>query len=434
VLRVVESWLRRDFSRRVILDTLTRDPERGGAALAEYLQTLDQQTEASPALTTTVSGAAQVGTIFNIARFYLAQTVQSTSPVALGELPPDIVGFTGRNRELSILKGLVCGKRKQSPPIVCVTSSQAGIGKSALAVHFAHQLALRYPYARLYASLGGATEAPLTPGEVLRMFLGALGLPSQNLPGSTEQLAAMYRSQLAGRPALILLDDVVDAAQVSLLRVEGPSLTLITSRQELHGLPTASTVYLGKLDPPTAVKLLARLYDDERVAKEPEAAYRVTRLCDYLPLAVRIAATTLHRKPDWRVADLAGRLAAQRQPFLGRGGDHGLRASLVVSLLELSPQDVRTYRLLGLLPTRDFTCEIAATLVGTDESSVKRTLDSLVGAHLLDVAPPSGSDRFRCVLPMLAREQAEVAMPARESTAALLRLCAWSLDPTRSDR
>src|SRR5262249_39370185 len=192
----------------------------------------------------------------------------------------------------------------------------AGVGKTTLAVHVAHQLRAKFPDGQLYVNLRGAEAQALAPAEVLGRFLRALGVEGQCLPPDVESRAGLYRSLLADRRKLVVLDNAGDEAQIPpLLPARAGNAVLVTSRVRLAGLTPAEVIDLEVLPPEQAVELLGKIVGTGRVAAESGAASQLAALCGYLPLALRIVGARLAAKPHWRIQRLVDRLAApDRRP------------------------------------------------------------------------------------------------------------------------
>ncbi|MFD6436316.1 helix-turn-helix domain-containing protein [Streptomyces venezuelae] len=226
------------------------------------------------------------------------------------QLPPDIPGLPGRERELEALDVLRPGPRGGGPVVVAL-DGPGGVGKSALAVHAAHRLAERFPDGQLYADLRGShrDERPVPPAVVLRRFLNALGAP-RPYPGSAEDAAAAYRTLLTERRVLIVLDNASDAAQVRpLLPAAHGCAVLVTSLGVLATLNGAAHLHLTPLPPPASVAVLGLWAGPGRLTAEHGAAQVIARHCGHLPLALRIAGARLAARPRWPVRELADRLA-----------------------------------------------------------------------------------------------------------------------------
>jgi tetratricopeptide (TPR) repeat protein len=345
------------------------------------------------------------------------------------ELPPVADGFVGRSRELAWLRGrlLPAGTRPGTVPIVVIHGT-GGVGKSALALEVAHVLAAEFPDGQLFAGLRGYVDglAPLDPAEVLARFLRSLGLADREIPAAVEEAAGRYRSRLAGRRVLVVLDNVRDSAQVRpLLPGAATCAVLVTSRAPLPDLDGADQLRLGHLEPDEAAALLARLAGPARVAAEPEATAVLASACDHLPLALRIAGGRLAARPGLSVRALADRLASTHDRLDElRIGDLAVRASLQLSYRNLDadgPVDLsRAYRLLSLLDGPDFGNQVAAAQLGCGEPVTAVVLERLASGHLIE-EERNGRYRFHDLPRLFARELAAVE-PARAQRAAQRRV------------
>ena len=229
----------------------------------------------------------------------------------------------------------------------------AGSGKTTLAVHLATALADEYPDAQLYIDLHGHSErTPLTPAAAVATLLRQLGVPAERVPMSQDDRLALWRSELAGRRALLVLDNAATADQVTPLLPNGSHcLILITSRRRLVGVDEGRPSSLPVLDSDEAVELLGRVVGVARVAAEPEAATEVVRRCGHLPLAIRLAGARLAHRPHWRIADLAERLASRPDPLAEfEVGERSVGRAFALSYAQVSPVAQRAFRLLGLHP------------------------------------------------------------------------------------
>ncbi|MDX2702347.1 tetratricopeptide repeat protein [Streptomyces sp. PA03-6a] len=298
------------------------------------------------------------------------------------DLPRDATDFTGRRDELAAVLDAVGSSR------VVAVDGMAGVGKTCLAVHAAHRLAADYPDAQLYLDLHGFTEGrrPLDPGPALRALLAALDVPSERIPQEGfEQLAACWRSELAHRRAVVVLDNAADAGQVRpLLPGAGPSVALVTSRNRLLGLEEVPPVSLDVLTPQESTELLARASgepggSDGRLAREPQAAAEVLRLCGNLPLALRLAAARLRHRPGWTVAILVERMAEGPTEF---------DTAFAMSVNQLDRAQRRLFRLLSLLPGSTFDEYVAAALADVPLRDTRVMLEDLLDAHLVQQPAP----------------------------------------------
>nr|MDT0659055.1 BTAD domain-containing putative transcriptional regulator [Micromonospora sp. DSM 115978] len=359
------------------------------------------------------------------------------------QLPPDIVSFTGRDRELATIEAALSrrGGHHQpgtSSPLVIAVDGAGGVGKSALAVHLAHRLAGRFPGGQPYVDLRGATPGarPLDPFEVLGRFLRALGANGAE-PASEAEAAATFRSLVASRKVLLVLDNASDARQVRpLLPADPASAVLLTSRRVLATLDNALRLRLDVLPEADALVLLTRLAGDGRVDADPEAAREVVRRCAGLPLALRIAGGRLAARPGWPVRVLAEKLRdADRRLDELRIADLAVRPSLEIGyrlLRESAEPDERAaataYPFLGLFDGADLSVSAAAALLGTLDRDAERWLERLVDARLLE-SPAPGRYRLHDLLRIFARDLAQ-REPSTATHAALHRLFGWYVATT----
>ncbi|HMC07739.1 MAG TPA: NB-ARC domain-containing protein, partial [Actinomycetota bacterium] len=358
--------------------------------------------------------------------------VPSPTPEALHQLPRDITGFTGREAELSHLRALL-PEDSGGTVVISAIAGTAGVGKTALALHLAHELVPRFPDAQLYVDLHGYdAHQRLTASHVLDRFLRALGVAEKALPADIEEQAALYRGLLRGKRALVLLDNAFSADQVRYLLPASPScLVLVTSRNRLPGLLAGEGAHLLLVDvlaPQEALQLLAHIAGRERVDAEPKAAAEVVALCGYLPLAVRIAAAKLASRPTMSIRTLADRLRdEQRRLEELAAGDHEVRASFAFSYEELDPSTAQMFRRLGLIPGPDFAPPLAAALIETGPPEAEQLLEALVDAHLVEMAPTPGRYRFHDLLHLYAQERAQIDETESDRNAALQRMLSWYL-------
>ncbi|MEU0881599.1 BTAD domain-containing putative transcriptional regulator [Lentzea sp. NPDC005914] len=322
------------------------------------------------------------------------------TPVRPMQLPPDVDDFTGRTAELAQLREVLTHRTKST---LAAITGKAGVGKTSLAVRAAHEIGDQFSGGQLYVRLGGTGSSPRDPATVLAELLIALGVHPHAVPEEIEARAALYRSQLAARQVLIVLDDARSMAQVRpLLPGSDSSAVLVTSRVQLVGAQTVNLDVLGAED---AVRLLGEIAGQDRVTAEPDAAAAVARYCGNLPLALRIAASRLARRGHWSVGRLAERLAGEGTRLNElRIDDLEARASLAWSYEALDDDQRRAFRLLGLLDVPDFPGWIAAALLGVDVPDAEEIVDSLADVHLLEVW--QGRYRFHDLLRVFARERA----------------------------
>lgn len=348
------------------------------------------------------------------------------APVVVpAQLPSDVSGFVGR--EASVARLVAAVERSGTTPRVLTVAGPPGAGKTALAVHVGHLARGRFADGQLYANLAGARD-PVDPGDVLGAFLAALGVPAGRVPTDVAERAALFRSVLAGRRVLVVLDDARDAAQVRPLLPGVPgSAVLVTSRSALASLDADVRVDLGPLDHDDAVRLLAAELDEARLATDPAALDEMVRACGHLALAVRIVGRRLATRPRWSVRAVADRLADERDRLAELSVDDlSVDASIRLSYRQLDARPARAFRLLGLAEGGDVGLVEAAALLGEPRRHTARLLDGLCEAHLVD---PHGDDRFRLhdMLRVFARGEAGAVDSAETRDAAVTRLaCAYA--------
>jgi tetratricopeptide (TPR) repeat protein len=339
------------------------------------------------------------------------------------QLPPDVADFTGRDEQLVQLLELLQPGSPDHAVVITALAGMAGVGKTALAVHAAHRLRERYPDGQLYVDLRGADRVPLDASGVLARMLRTLGVA--RTPETLEERTELFRSRLADREVLLLLDNAVTEQQVRPLLPGSPTCgVIVTSRNHLAGLAGVRLIDLDVFEPDQAVELLARIVSAERVAAEPEVAERLVRLCGYLPLAVRIAGARLAAKPHWALARLAERLEdEQRRLDELRLGDLEVRAGVTLSYEALDPVTKRALRLLGLLDVPHFGAWVAAAVLGITPARAEDLIEQLVESQLLEVVGDNGHLRYRFhdLIRVLARERAEAEDSPADRQAAVRR-------------
>ena len=363
------------------------------------------------------------------------RAVSPRGPVP-AQLPADIADFTGRDEQLKHLCDLLSGPGPGSDPgavRIAVVAGAGGLGKTSLAVHAAHRVRRRFPDGQLYVDLLGATPAPLPPGDVLARFLRDLGVDGREIPVDEDERAARYRTTLARRRMLVVLDNARDAAQVRpLLPGTASSAVLVTTRSRMPDLASTKLVDLHVLDDDEALGLFVKVVGEERVAAEPEATAELLDACAGLPLAIRICAARLATRSSWTIRTMASRLRDTRRRLDElRVGDLAVRASFQVSFASLpataDPKGIdpaRAFCLLGLWHGSSVSAAAAAALFGTPEHLAEDALEALVDAHLLEC---TAEDRYRFhdLLRFYAAERAAAELLAAERDAAIARLLTW---------
>jgi DNA-binding SARP family transcriptional activator/Flp pilus assembly protein TadD len=360
---------------------------------------------------------------------HMVATARKTAPPA--QLPPDPYGFTGRDDELRQLDGRRTAAGDRSTGVVIFSvSGTAGVGKTALAVHWAHQVRADFPDGQLYVNLRGfePTGSPVTPAEAVRGFLDAFEVPPERTPASFAAQVGLYRSLLADRRVLLVLDNARDAEQVRPLLPGAPGcLVVVTSRNQLSGLTAADGAHplmLDLLDAAEARDLLARRLGARRVAAEPDAVDEIIARCARLPLALAIVAARAAAHPRFGLAALAGELRTARgglDAFAGADLATDARAVFSWSYRQLSPAAARLFRLLGLHPGPDVAAPAAASMAGVPAERVRPMLAELARAHLVAEHNP-GRYTFHDLLRAYATELAHTHDADNERRAALHRL------------
>ena len=355
------------------------------------------------------------------------------------QLPAAVGCFTGRDSELAALTGLVDARPGARPRAMVISAigGTAGVGKTALAVHWAHQVAGRFPDGQLYVNLRGYDPGPPVPAtDALAAFLRSLGVPGQDIPPEADERAARYRSLLAGKQVLIVLDNAGSADQVRPLLPGTPTCTVVvTSRDALAGLVArdgAARLDLDLLPPAEAVALLQTLIG-ARADAEPEAAAKLAAQCCRLPLALRVAAELAASRPATSLAALTTELAdlRTRLDLLGASEDPRtqVRAVFSWSCQQLSTEPARMFRLAGLHPGPDLEPYAAAALTGAALPQARQALEALARVHLISPAAP-GRYGMHDLLRAYASELSATVDGAQEQQAALTRLFDYYLHTT----
>ncbi len=350
-------------------------------------------------------------------------------------LPRDIGAFTGRQAELHAVVRLAGSARKSGGVVgICAIGGMAGIGKTAFAIHAAHQLAPRFPDGQIFMSLHAHTpgQRPVEPASALASLLITAGVDSSQIPAGIEERSRLWRDHLAGRQVLLLLDDVAGYEQVKpLLPGAAGSLVLITSRRHLTALDDACSISLDTMPPDEAAALLIRLSGRPGLAAAVPAVGEITRLCGYLPLAIGMMAGRLRHHPAWSVSDLAAELASARDRLeLMRTEDLSVAAAFDLSYQDLVPAQQRLFRRLALHGGADIDVYAAAALDDADVGTTRARLETLYDQHLIGEHAAG-----RYLLHDLMREHARglaAADPAAERDAAFERLMSYYLRAARA--
>jgi DNA-binding SARP family transcriptional activator/tetratricopeptide (TPR) repeat protein len=344
------------------------------------------------------------------------------------QLPARVGHFTGRDTELALLDRALDGER----PVVLI-SGAAGMGKTALAIQWAHRIADRFPDGQLFIDLRGHDpRLAMSAQDALAHLLRSLDVADERVPGEPTERAALYRSLLHDRRCVIVVDNVPSVAEIlPLVPGTGPSLLVVTSRQALAALSSRHAVHpiaLDALDHTSSITLLTRVLGAERVAHERGPAARLVRLCGGMPLALRIAAARLVGAPQRPIAALAAELVGgNRLDTLAVDGDsRTVRAVLASAYLPLTAPQARMFRRLGLSPGTTFSTALGAALCGVSTQDGRLVADGLSSAHLITGVAP---DRFRFhdLIRDFARQCARTDEPAAALAEAGDRLVDWYL-------
>jgi tetratricopeptide (TPR) repeat protein len=353
------------------------------------------------------------------------------------QLPADVRGFVNRDTELTRLSSMLFRRAADDGTVaVIVVTGTAGVGKTSLIIHWAHQMQERFADGQLYVNLRGYDAGePVTAAEALHRFLRALGVPVSDIPADEPSRAALFRSLMAERRTLIVLDNAATVGQVRpLLPGTSTSLTLVSSRNRLSGLGAqdgAARVELAPFTERESITLLRHVTAEYRPADDPRDLAKLSRLCGHLPLALRIAAERAAVRPHMLLRDLIGDLQDESALWdaLSTEVDEAADAVRTVfawSYRALSADTARLFRLLGLHPGPEFSAAAAAALADAPPAQTRRLLDGLVGVHLLEQV---GHDKyqFHDLLYAYASDQAHHEEPPAEQRSALERLAEWYL-------
>jgi tetratricopeptide (TPR) repeat protein len=373
----------------------------------------------------TLLAAAGISAVIDGSRADIAGQVIGAAAGSHAALPPDRADFAGREDQIAVITAALTGP---GAPAAVAIYGQPGTGKSALAIHVAHLLASRFPDGRLHIDLRGADRSgPVATADALERLLLALGLPPEAVAATEAERAGQYRDLLSRRQVLVVLDNARSAADVRpLLPGDGRCGVLITSRQPMSALDGARLLPLGTLTSGESLQLFASVLDGDPRRDEAGLA-DVARLCDHLPLAVRIAAAQLRSRPHWSVAQLTSRLADERRRLsLLQVDDLAVRTSFDSSYLALPEPTAQAFAALGSVRAPDFPAWTLAALLDIDLFDAEVLLDNLVDMQLVSFARRDviGEPRYRChdLIRVYAAEKAEERFGRPERAASRVRL------------
>ncbi|MER6025854.1 BTAD domain-containing putative transcriptional regulator [Streptomyces sp. NPDC001851] len=395
--------------RAILTEELGLDPGRELRDLAQAILTHDPDlvlagpAEPRPVVATPFSEAAQ-------------ERSADPDPVVIPrQLPADTGDLVADGRFVSAVCDAVTEGQDKGQLNVVLVLGGPGVGKSTLARHVAHRVATeRFPDGQLYCDLRGPGGQPVGPAEALGRFLRALGVPGQAIPDALDERAEMYRSLLAGRRTLVLLDDAVSESQVMpLLPGTSSSSVLVTSRGQLTALPGTRRFGVAPLSPEQAVQLLGRIIGEHRVESEPEAARVLVHLVGGLPLALRIIGARLAARPHWSLASMGDRLENEHRRLDELAhGELSIRASLSLSYDGLAAADRRLLCLLSLAEGTEVPSWLGAALVDDRTPHCTDLLEPLIDMRLLGITAMDQDGDFRCGLSQIVRMLAHERLPA----------------------
>ncbi len=358
------------------------------------------------------------------------------------QLPPDVFPFINRQDNLFALSEHLAAARRATagtlgrPVVISAIAGEAGVGKTALAVHWAHQVRRNFPDGDLYVNLRGYDELPsLDAWQALDQILRSLNVPSEMIPEDLDSRASLYRSLVNGKQILIILDNASHPEQVRpLLPGSQPPVVLVTSRSRLSGLVIrdgATRMELEALSTADSLELLSEVIGADRVNREPQAAVQLVAQCAHLPLALRIVAERAALRPGLRLADLSSELEEEHLRLDGFSLDGDalseIRIVLSWSYRALNPENASMFRLLGLHAGPDIGLAAAAAMAGTTTQRARRLLDGLVALHLVQEAQ-DGRYRFHDLIRAFSLERLEAEVEEGVRKAALRRICLWYLE------
>ena len=360
------------------------------------------------------------------------------------QLPRGLRVFVNRASDLAALDQILEGEA--APTVAYVIAGTAGVGKTSLALHWAHRVSDRFPDGQLYVDMRGYDPGtPLTADQALEFFLPSLGVPGSAVPADTESKATLYRSLLAERRMLVVVDNAATVGQVRpLLPGSGTSLVLVTSRSRLSGLMVRDGAHRENLEilpEAESVALLSATMSGYRLADSAEDLAELARLCAHLPLALRVAAERAASRPSMPLADLITDLRDESSLWDALSTDDEDEASAVRSVFAwsyraLPRQAALLFCLLGLHPGAEFGAAAAEALAGdalgvSEAGRLRTALDTLTGAYLLEEGG-AGRYRFHDLLRAYAVDRARYETSQEEQLAAVARVCTWYLHSAHS--
>ncbi|MFD0558497.1 DNA-binding SARP family transcriptional activator [Stackebrandtia endophytica] len=347
-------------------------------------------------------------------------------PMRPRQLPATIGDFTGRTDQVATLTRLLRMTETASAPTVVAVDGMPGVGKTALAVRVAHDLATEFPDGQVFIDLHGFSGdvPPVNPADALARMLRALGVPTRQLPDGVADRAAAFRSAVADRRILFVLDNAATEDQVlPLLPGTANCAVLITSRHKLAGIDDVGLVSLDVLSPDEAIDLFASVH--RHPTATATATSQIVELCGQLPLAIRLAAARLRSRPSWTLDQLRDRLIDQEGRLTElRAGRRSVAMAFALSFEELDSDTRRAFALLGTTSLAEYSVDGVAALLGSSRAAAESIMEELVDRNLIQ---PSESGRYRVhdLLRLFAQDRAEDELSVDETRQALIRLRSW---------
>ncbi|GHF63770.1 transcriptional regulator with XRE-family HTH domain/tetratricopeptide (TPR) repeat protein [Amycolatopsis bartoniae] len=324
-------------------------------------------------------------------------------------LPSAVPDLVGRADELARLRAAAREAAEAPGGVVVSVVGHPGVGKTALAATAAYELRDEFPDGCFSVDLRGMDDQPVTPRVALDILLRALGVPAEQIPLTVEEQTTLFRSLLAGRRTMILLDNAADETQLRplLARTTG-CLMVITCRRALVGLESGRWIWLGALSREDAAALVGTIIGPDRVRAEPEAVAELAELCGNLPLAVRIAGNRLASRPHWSIEHLVRLLRDEGTRLAAlSAGDLRVRSAFAMSHRRLTGAARLVFQRLALIPGPAFGVELAAVATGLPEAEVRPYIDELVDANLLQASARDGRYSYHDLIRLFARERLE---------------------------
>jgi tetratricopeptide (TPR) repeat protein len=419
----LRTWLESDQEGRDLLARFLRDPSAEKQALENWL---NARAAAAPAQISTIITGGHVDNLVNIASADKVILNFTAARESLHQLPADIRDFTGRTEEISHCKEAIvrAAGAGTATPLIAV-SGMPGVGKSTLAIRICHELAEAYPDAQLYLNLRGDDGQPVTAMDALGSLLLALGVASTEFASGMNGRATQFRGLIAGRKALVLLDNAHSEDQTRpLIPASSTCVVIVTSRSSLPALDTTFQIKLDVLLEEEGLDLLTRVAGPVRIAEDPANAARLVSLTGGLPLALRITGGTLRQRSRRTIASFVDSLSdEQKRISTLQLGDLQVRSSFDLSYRELTPGAQKVFRFLGALPG-PFVDEDAVSHMIGESSAAGENLDRLLDAQLIEAVR---GDRYRLhdLVRLFARERFEADETPEERRKSWERLGNW---------